>query len=258
MAPNPRPQAAGARQAAGASPDGASPATQGPTLLLAETDQALAADVTARLQKAGVTTQVCNDGAEALLHAGLTAAPVILLGVPLPAIAADTATRLLTAASPATVLIGVGPDIGEEATAALNAGAAAIVARPYRTRELLPFLGLHPTAPTRPPGSLVVGDIELDAAAHMVLVRGQPLRLPAREFLLLRCLMRHANRVVPHEELLREVWGQKETASNSLTVHIRRVRSRLSEGAGSCCTIDTVRGIGYQLVCLKAGVSLRL
>ncbi|MDG4865420.1 response regulator transcription factor, partial [Streptomyces sp. T-3] len=140
--------------------------------------------------------------------------------------------------------VGAGDEGAAEATAAVAAGAVAFVARPYRTEEILPLIGPRPSDGT---GTLVVGDIELDPAGFHVYVRGRQLQLPVREFMLLRYLMEHVGRVVSRAELSQALWGTDVPASNTLTVHVRRVRNKLRDGAGSSCAIDAIRGMGYRL-----------
>ncbi|MFC9245703.1 response regulator transcription factor [Streptomyces sp. NPDC057136] len=221
-----------------------------PGLLLAEPDTELAARVMARFEGAGVSVTVCHDGAEALLQVGAHHPAAVLLGAPLPIVGAAQVTELIARLHPVPVIVGAGPDGVDEATAALSAGAVAFVARPYRIEEILPFLTVgRRQAGDGPADTLVVGDIELDPAGFHVHVRGRPLQLPVREFMLLRYLMQHHNRVISRGELTQALWGAEVLDSNTLTVHVRRVRNRLRNESGSCCTIDAIRGMGYRLEC---------
>ncbi|MFD0269347.1 winged helix-turn-helix domain-containing protein [Streptomyces sp. NPDC127106] len=128
------------------------------------------------------------------------------------------------------------------ATAALAAGALAFVARPYRIEEMACWATVRASTSS-------IGDIELDPAGFHVSVRSRSLQLPVREFMLLRYLMQHPNRVVSRGELTRALWGTDHLDSNTLTVHVRRVRHKLVDEGGSCCTIDAIRGVGYRLEC---------
>ncbi|MBZ9645008.1 response regulator transcription factor [Streptomyces sp. PSKA30] len=220
-----------------------------PDLLLAEPDEELAAKALARFAGAGIRTLVCHDGAEALLQAGARRPRAILLGAPLPVVDAARVTELIARFHPVPVLVGAGPDGAAEATAAVAAGAIAFVARPYRIEEIAPLLMSgrdDGDGSTRP---LVVGDIELDPAGFHVYVRGRSLQLPVREFLLLRYFMERPNRVISRRELTRALWGVDSLDSNTLTVHIRRVRNKLRDDGESCCTLDAIRGLGYRLEC---------
>lgn len=220
-----------------------------PDLLLVEPDEELAAKALARFKGAGIRTLVCHDGAEALLQAGARHPRAVLLGAPLPVVDAARVTELIARIHPVPVLVGAGPDGAAEATAAVAAGAIAFVARPYRIEEITPLL-----MPGREEGDgsaepLVVGDVELDPAGFHVYVRGRSLQLPVREFLLLRYLMERPNKVVSRRELTQALWGTDSLDSNTLTVHIRRVRNKLRDEGESCCTIDAIRGMGYRFEC---------
>ncbi|MFE9642817.1 winged-helix domain-containing protein [Streptomyces sp. NPDC006365] len=220
-----------------------------PDLLLAEPDKHLAAKTLARFEGAGVRTVVCHDGAEALLQVGACHPRAVLLSAPLPVVSADRVTELIARLHPVPVLVGAGPEGAEEATAAVAAGAIAFVIRPYRTKEIVPLLLSGGREEDSAAGPLVVGDIELDPEGFHVHVRGRSVQLPVREFMLLRYLMENASRVVSRSELTRALWGTESLDSNTLTVHIRRVRNKLREDGKSCCTIDAIRGMGYRLEC---------
>ncbi|MGC9542483.1 winged helix-turn-helix transcriptional regulator [Streptomyces sp. UG1] len=200
-------------------------------------------------------TLVCHDGAEALLQVGARGPKAVLLGAPLPVVGVVQVTELIAKLHPVPVIVGAGPDGATEATAALEAGAVAFVARPYRTEEIVPLLrGTRPIEDAEQ--TLVVGDIELDIAGFHVHVRGRSIQLPVREFLLLRYLMERPNKVISRSELTQALWGTDTLDSNTLTVHIRRVRNKLRDEAGSRCTIDAIdaiRGMGYRLECGRDG-----
>ncbi|MDW4910024.1 response regulator transcription factor [Streptomyces sp. ADMS] len=223
-----------------------------PDLLLVEPDAELAAKALARFKGAGIRTVVCHDGAEALLQVGTRHPGAVLLGAPLPVVSAARVTELIARLHPVPVIVGAGPDGAEEATAAVAAGALAFVARPYRTEEIVPLLmsGRRGDGSAEP---LIVGDIELDPAGFHVYVRGRSIQLPVREFLLLRYFMERPNKLVSRAELTQALWGTASLDSNTLTVHVRRVRTRLREEGGSCCTIDAIRGMGYRLECEPKG-----
>lgn len=223
-----------------------------PDLLLAEPDPDIAKTALARFSAADVRTLVCHDGAEALLQVGTHSPRAVLLGAPLPVVDAAKVTGLIARLHPVPVIVGAGPEGATEGTAALSAGAVAFVARPYRTEEILPLLRVdHPSDGSDQ--TLVIGDIELDVPGFHVYVRGRSLRLPVREFLLLRYLMERPNRVIGRRELTQALWGVDSLESNTLTVHVRRVRNKLRDEARSCCTIDSIRGIGYRLECGPGG-----
>jgi two-component system response regulator RegX3 len=93
---------------------------------------------------------------------------------------------------------------------------------------------------------LRVGDIELQLDGHRLLVRGTPVHLPHKEFVLLRQLMDNAGRVVSRRELLDNAWGpDRSDVRNYLEVHIRRLRTKIESDVDRPTRIRTVRGVGY-------------
>ncbi|WP_259407984.1 winged helix-turn-helix transcriptional regulator [Streptomyces akebiae] len=244
MTPEAHPPPATAASGSGGPDDGTSP-----DLLLVEPDQELAAKALARFEGAGIRTHVCHDGAEALLQAGALHPRAVLLGAPLPVVDAARVTELIARLHPVPVLVGAGPEGAAEATAAVAAGAIAFVARPYRIEEIAPLLRAGRGEGDDSAAPLKVGDIELDPAGFHVYVRGRSLQLPVREFLLLRYFMERPNKLISRTELTQALWGTDTPESNTLTVHVRRVRTKLKEEGESCCTIDAIRGMGYRLEC---------
>lgn len=93
---------------------------------------------------------------------------------------------------------------------------------------------------------LRIGDVELQLDSHKLLVRGTPVHLPHKEFLLLRQLMDNAGRVVTRRELLDNAWGpDRADVRPNLEVHIRRLRVKIENDVDKPTYIRTVRGVGY-------------
>jgi DNA-binding response OmpR family regulator len=96
---------------------------------------------------------------------------------------------------------------------------------------------------------LVRGPLALDPSSHEVRMHGVATApLPLREFQLLHFLMLHAEKVITREQIRVELWGDGARRSNTITVHIRRLRERLGDDPHYPVIIQTVRGVGYRLV----------
>ena len=92
---------------------------------------------------------------------------------------------------------------------------------------------------------LLVHGVGIDLDGHRVFADGTEIRLPRKEFDLLRALLENAGRVLGRRELLDAVWGTGyEDANKTLEVHIRRLRGKLG-AKPAASRIRTVRGIGY-------------
>ncbi len=151
------------------------------------------------------------------------AAPLIAISVRNPALRAEL---LLTGADdclPASFT-------PEELTARI----IAVVRRAYRDT---------------PPESAALmrsGPLQIDLRARCVRVRGSEVFLTAREFALLSCFVRHSGEALSRDRLLAEVWGYTVGDAATVTVHVRRLRSKVEADPSHPELIQTVWGVGYR------------
>ena len=98
-----------------------------------------------------------------------------------------------------------------------------------------------------PPEPAVYDDgwLLLDPGSARVRVGGRDVSLAALEFKLLEHLVANRGRVVEKRELFRQVWGGAVTGDGTLSVHIRRLRTRIERDPDRPRYIRTVWGRGY-------------
>jgi DNA-binding response OmpR family regulator len=110
---------------------------------------------------------------------------------------------------------------------------------------------LTPGQPESTAGILCLGRLELEVGEYRVWFDKQPVELSNTEFLLLECLAKQANKVVPLPELIEATHGLDTSyreASNLLRPMLRSIRRKLGYDAGNLGCIESVRGVGYRLV----------
>jgi DNA-binding response OmpR family regulator len=90
------------------------------------------------------------------------------------------------------------------------------------------------------------GPVVLDPFTHIVTLQGANLRLNHKEFQILRLFMIKLGDVIERSEFLEKIWDNQDGPrwSNTLEVHIRRLRERLGKYGH---LIETVRGSGYRM-----------
>ncbi len=105
--------------------------------------------------------------------------------------------------------------------------------------------GLETTVAGQP---IELGRLRIDGSVPQLWIDGRQVSVPPMEFLLLRYFAGHIGEVISRAELLDAVWGNEAHAnSNTLTVHILRLRKRLGDDEGEPQWIKAIRGLGYQL-----------
>jgi two-component system response regulator CpxR len=180
----------------------------------------------------------------------------IILDVMLPGMDGFEVLRRLRAHSTVPVLMLTGR--GEEADriVGLELGADDYLPKTFSTRELLARLRAvlrrslmtEPSAADKRSAPVIVGDLYIDPAAHIAMLKNQQMLLTRQEFDLLLALARASGRVKTRENLLLEVADRDfEGFDRSIDVHISSLRKKLGDDAKSPRWIETIRGVGYML-----------
>jgi predicted ATPase/DNA-binding winged helix-turn-helix (wHTH) protein len=97
-------------------------------------------------------------------------------------------------------------------------------------------------------GWLRFGDVEINAAAMDLRRGGERVAVEPQVFDVLRLLVQHRGRVVPKEEILDVVWGNRFVSESALTSRVRSARQAVGDDGQRQQVIRTVHGRGYQLV----------
>jgi two-component system, OmpR family, alkaline phosphatase synthesis response regulator PhoP len=135
----------------------------------------------------------------------------------------------------------------------LKLGADDYVSKPFETLELLArveaLLRRANSAPADERTVFVFGSLRIDLRSTQVEREGEPVDLSAREFQLLRYLIRHRGETLSREQLLTEVWGFGEDAlSRTVDIHMARLRKKLEPDSRRPQLIVTVQGLGYKFL----------
>ena len=130
----------------------------------------------------------------------------------------------------------------------LESGVDDYVVKPFSARELLARIKavLRRSREDEDDGSVTVGKLRIDGAAHRVYAGDQPVHIGPTEYRLLHFFMTHTDRVYSRTQLLDHVWGGNVyVEERTVDVHIRRLRKAL-EPARLEEMVQTVRGSGYR------------
>jgi len=130
----------------------------------------------------------------------------------------------------------------------LEAGVDDYVVKPFSARELLARIRavMRRARDDDEDGSVTVGGLRIDGAAHRVFAGDEPVTIGPTEYRLLHFFMTHPERVYSRSQLLDHVWGGSVyVEERTVDVHIRRLRKTLEPSALDGM-VQTVRGSGYR------------
>lgn len=139
---------------------------------------------------------------------------------------------------------------GEEndRVAGFDAGVDDYVVKPFSARELMARVRavMRRSSEEEEDGSVDLGGLRIDGAAHRVFAGHQPVQIGPTEYRLLYFFMTHPERVYSRGQLLDNVWGGNVyVEERTVDVHIRRLRKTLEPFARDNL-VQTVRGSGYR------------
>ncbi|WP_338673727.1 response regulator transcription factor [Streptomyces sp. SCSIO 30461] len=220
-------------------------------ILVVDDDPTVAEVVTGYLERAGFTVRRTADGPGALHAAAERRPDLVVLDLMLPGMDGLEVCRRLRGGGPIPVIMLTARGDEDDRILGLEVGADDYVTKPFSPRELvlrvesvLRRAGALADRAKEPP--LDRAGITLDHAARRATKDGKELALTMREFDLLAHLMRHPGQAIGREQLMREVWGWEFGDLSTVTVHVRRLRSKIEDDPARPRLIQTVWGLGYR------------
>jgi two-component system response regulator RegX3 len=223
------------------------------TVLLVEDEESFVEALTIGLRREGFRVQVARDGAQALEVFDAVQPDLVLLDVMLPKLSGIDVCRQLRKRTQVPIIMVTAKGAEIDTVVGLEVGADDYITKPYRMRELVARMRAVLRRVPRERGLVVtgdaleVGDVRLDPDRHEVVIRGQQVQLPLKEFELLELLLANAGRVLTRETLIDRVWGADYVGdTKTLDVHVKRLRSKVEEDPANPARIITIRGLGYK------------
>jgi DNA-binding response OmpR family regulator len=203
----------------------------------------------------GYEVSVARDGKEGLQKATTEKPDIILLDVMLPLMSGIDVCRTLRTRgieTPILMLTARSQEIDKVVGLEVGADDYDYVTKPFSIKELLARIRAHLRRAAKQVvelDSFKFGDVELNFKKYAARKRGQALDLSAREFEILRYLVRHRGEIVTRDQLLDEVWGYDSTpVTRTVDNHIARLRQKIEQDPSAPQHIITVHRIGYRFI----------
>lgn len=224
-------------------------------LLIAEDDPEIAMLERDYLEVEGYDVTVVDNGQQAVTEALNGDYSLLLLDLMLPGCSGYDVCRLIRDRIDVPILMVTARTESVDKIRGLGLGADDYIAKPFDPAELVARVKAHLSRYARLTGGgqgepevLDLGRVQILPRSWRVLKDGQEVKMPNREFALLKFLAEHPNTVFSKEKLFETIWGYEYVGdSATVTVHIGRVRDKVEDDPAHPSLIETVWGAGYRL-----------
>ena len=217
-------------------------------VLIIEDEKLLAQSIGELLRRRGFETEIVCDGETGAQYAELGVYDLLILDVMMPGMNGfDVARRVRAQRVGTPILMLTARSALEDRIAGLNAGADYYLTKPFDARELLACVNALMRRQGAQVDELALGNTRLDLASATLVSGAASIRLSAKEFEIMRLLMRSGERNLSKRSILEHVWGfDTDAVENHVEVYVGFLRKKLA-GVGSNVRIEAIRGLGYHL-----------
>ena len=224
-------------------------------LLIAEDDPEIAMLERDYLEIAGFQVTVVDNGQQAVTKALNGDYSLILLDLMLPGCSGCDVCRLIRDRVDIPILMVTARTESVDKILGLGLGADDYIPKPFDPAELVARVKAHLSRYARltgggqaEPEMIDLGRVQILPQSWKVLKDGQEIKMPNREFALLKYLAERPNVVFSKEKLFETIWGCDYMGdSATVTVHIGRIRDKVEDDPAHPKLIETVWGAGYRL-----------
>ena len=224
-------------------------------ILIAEDDPEIAMLERDYLEVEGYDVTVVDNGQQAVTEALNGDYSLLLLDLMLPGCNGYDVCRLIRDRIDVPILMVTARTESVDKIRGLGLGADDYIAKPFDPAELVARVKAHLSRYARLTGGgqgepevLDLGRVQILPRSWRVLKDGQEVKMPNREFALLKFLAEHPNTVFSKEKLFETIWGYEYVGdSATVTVHIGRIRDKVEDDPAHPSLIETVWGAGYRL-----------
>lgn len=224
-------------------------------ILLVDDEADILEFISYNLRKEGFLVTTASNGEEAIRIARAELPHLIILDVMMPGMdGIETCEEIKKIPSLSNTLIAFLTARGEDYSqiAGFDAGADDYIAKPIKPKVLVSrirallkrFTPLTTNPDSFTSGMITIGPVAIDRERFVVIVRGEEMILPKKEFELLELLVSKPDKVFTREEIYSAIWGDNIIVGDrTIDVHIRKLREKIGQD-----NIRTIKGVGYKFV----------
>lgn len=220
-------------------------------IFLVEDDLSLISGLAFTIQKQGYDLQIARTVSEAKAKWADGSYDLVILDVSLPDGTGFDLCKQIRQTSQVPIMFLTAADEETDIIMGLDIGGDDYITKPFKLAVFLSRINaiLRRSEQSYPANTqLVSGNIRIDLLKSEVTKNGEKIGMTAGEYKLLRLFVENPDRVLSSEQILSRLWDCDENYvdSNTLTVYIRRLRTKIEDDPGNPTRITTVRRLGYK------------
>ena len=223
-------------------------------ILIVEDEEALLKGLELNLSREGYQILTAVNGEEALRLAIRENPQLVLLDIMLPGMnGLDVCRELRNKGFDAPIIMLTAKSEEVDRVVGLEIGADDYVTKPFSRRELLARIRVRlrrpPAGASKQLARYRFGQIEIDFEKCSASRNGNSLDLTAREYDILRLMIRHRGEVISRDRMLNEVWGYEAyPTTRTVDSHIVKLRQKIEDDPAQPKHILSIYGEGYKFV----------
>lgn len=217
-----------------------------PNLLITDDDLHLRKLVRTYAELEGYRCEEAATGREAITKLSSGAFDIVVLDVMMPGMDGFETLAKIRESGQIPVIMLTARDEEYDKLLGFHLGVDDYVPKPFSPKELMARIGaVLRRSGTKRTSRLSFGELVISPDSRTVLLRGQKLSLPPKEFDLLLKLAQNEHIVLSREQLLETVWGYNYYGDvRTVDTHVKSLREHLGDYRR---LIQTVWGVGYKL-----------
>lgn len=222
-------------------------------ILIVDDEKEIGELVRTLLENEGMHVMVCTSGKEALSAFNTNVFDLAILDIMMPGMDGFELCAEIRKISDIPLIFLSAKDEETDKVIGFMIGADDYISKPFKSRELVARVKarLRRSIVAAPSETVLIKrGIMLDTLSHNVSLHDHALQLTPKEFAILELLLKAEGKPVSTRELFETIWNAPYNTydANTIMVHIRHLRKKLSEIDSSETYIETVWGIGYKIV----------
>jgi two-component system KDP operon response regulator KdpE len=226
-----------------------------PFILVVEDDKPIRKLITTTLETQGYKYHTAETGEASILEAVSKQPDLMILDLGLPDMDGVDIIKKLRAWSNMPIIVVSARSEDRDKIDALDAGADDYLTKPFSVEELLARLRVSlrrirndSDKLLKDASSFINGNLRIDYAAGCVWIGEEEIHLTPSEYKLLCLLAKHVGKVLTHNFILHEIWGNHSYDIPALRVFMATLRKKIEKTSSQTKFIQTHIGVGYRML----------